>query len=75
MSNAEDMDALKERVLNERIRILNAKLELTTKQRDGFANNYHEVCKIPYQERREIMEECDEQIERAGRPENPGQVD
>lgn len=75
ISNAEDMDALKERVLNERIRMLSAKLEVAIKQRDGFAKNYHEVCKVPYQERREIMEECDGEINSSCRLENSGQSD
>lgn len=59
-----------ERVLNERIRILNSKLEKAIEQRDGFAKNYHEVSKVPYQERHEIMRDCDEEISAAGRIDN-----
>lgn len=66
--NADGVDTLKERVLNERIRILQAKLEVALRQRDGFAENYHAITKIPFQERREILEDCDAEIERVGSP-------
>lgn len=66
--NADGVDTLKERVLNERIRILQAKLEVALRQRDGFAENYHAVTKTPFQERREILEDCDAEIERVGSP-------
>ena len=58
-----------ERVLNERIRILKARLDVATEQRNRFAKNYHEVSKIPHQERREIILDCDAEIERAGESE------
>ena len=65
------MDTLTERVLNERIRILQARLTKATEQRDRFAKNYHEVTKVPHQERYEIINDCDFEIEWAGRPKNP----
>lgn len=68
----EDMDALKDRVFEERIRILQARLEVAIRQRDGFAENYHAVTKTPYQERREILEDCNAEIERAGSPKTVG---
>lgn len=65
--NAEEMtDALKDRVYEERIKILQLKLDKAIEQRDRFAKNYHEVARIPWQERREIIEDCDSDIERAG---------
>jgi hypothetical protein len=73
--NAQEVDALKERVLNERIRMLHAKLEVALRQRDGFAENLHAVTKIPYQERREILEDCNAEIERAGAPKTVGTND
>lgn len=73
--NDVSMDALTDRVLLERIKILQARLDLAVQQRDRFASNYHEVTRIPHQERREIMEDCDDEILRAGRTEKPGQPD
>ena len=64
------MDTLTERVLNERIRILQARLDKAVEQRDRFAKNYHEVTRVPHQERHEIINECDSEIDRAGRPKN-----
>lgn len=69
--NAQEVDTLRERVLLERIRVLQAKFDVVLEQRNGFARNYHEVCKIPFQERREILEDCDTEIERAGAPKTP----
>jgi hypothetical protein len=66
------MDALTERVLNEKVKILKAQLEIALKQRDGFAKNYHSVCKIPFQERREILSECDAEIEQVRQLSLPG---
>lgn len=66
--DADEVDTLKERVLNERIRMLQSKLEVALRQRDGFAENYHAVTKTPFQERREILEDCDAEIERAASP-------
>ncbi len=64
-----------ERVLNERIRILNAKLDKALEQRERFADLYHGLVRIPYQERNEIMRDCDSEIRSAGEPENAGQCD
>lgn len=71
----EDMDALRERVYEERIRMLQSKLEVVIRQRDGFAENYHAVTKTPWQERREILEDCNAEIERAGSPKTVGTND
>lgn len=49
--------------LKERVKILQAQLELAIQQRNGFAKNYHEVCKIPFQERYEVIQDCDQEIE------------
>lgn len=70
-----DMDALKERVFNERIRILQAKLEKAIEQRDRFARNYHRVARIPHQECRENLRDCDHEIESAGEPKFAGHSD
>lgn len=64
--NAEVVDGLKDRVFEERIKILNARLAKAVEQRDRFAKNYHEVSRVPYQERREILKDCDLELEQAG---------
>lgn len=71
----EDMDALRERVYEERIRMLQEKFSIAVRQRDGFAENYHAVTKTPFQERREILQDCDAEIERAGSPKTVGTND
>lgn len=60
-------DALKDRVYEERIKILQARLDKAIEQRDRFAKNYHGVSRIPYQEQREIIEDCDAELEQAGK--------
>lgn len=65
----EDMDALMERVLNERIRVLQEKVEVATRQRDRL------VRLIPHNERSERIKEFDDEMDRAGQPKKPGQVD
>lgn len=57
------MDGLRDRVLEQRIKILNARLEKAIEQRNRFAKNYHEVSRVPHQERREIIEDCDLELE------------
>ena len=59
------MDALKDRVFNERIRILKAQLEIALRQRDVFAENYHSLVRTPHQERHEIIEDCNLELEDA----------
>jgi hypothetical protein len=73
--NAEEMDALKERVLEARIRFLQARFELAIKQRDHFAEKYHAVTKTPFQERNEIIRDCDEEIESVISPKTVGTND
>lgn len=51
-------------MLKMRIRQLEARLDLAIKQRDGFAANYHAVMRVPFQERNEIIEECNADIEK-----------
>lgn len=46
------------------IRQLRAQLDLAIKQRDGFMDNYHAVLKVPFQERRETIEECNTELEK-----------
>lgn len=65
--NADSMDSLKERVYEERIKILNEKLGIAIRQRDGFAEKFHAVTRKPYQERREDIDDCDAEIELAGK--------
>lgn len=62
------MDALTERVLLERIRILSERLDAAIEQRDGFARCFHDVTRVPHQERHEIIRDCDREIERIGNP-------
>lgn len=66
--NAEGMtDALKDRVYEERIKILQARLDKAIEQRDRFAKNFHGLSRVPYQEQREIIEDCNADIEQAGK--------
>lgn len=69
------MDALKERVFEARIRLLQARLEVAVRQRDNFAQKFHEVTKTPYQERREDIVDCDAEIDRAGEPKDVRNLD
>lgn len=58
------MSDLDREVLLARIRILNAKLDLAIRQRDVFMNGYHAVSKIPHTERKEILNDCDNELEK-----------
>lgn len=68
-------DTLTDRVYKERIKILQAKFDKSLEQRDHFAGRYHEVARIPHQERREIIEDCDREIELAGKLPDAGSHD
>lgn len=73
--NAEDMDRLRERVLEEQVRVLRAKYEIVQRQRDNFVEKFHHVTKTPYEERREIVDDLDREIETAGTPKTVGTID
>jgi hypothetical protein len=64
------MDALTERVAEARIQLLRSRLKLAIEQRNGFAEKFFFTNKTPYQERREIIEDCDRDIESIGKPED-----
>lgn len=55
---------MSEAELTEEVRKLRVKLEIAIQQRDGFARNYHDVTRVPFQERHEIIEDCNAEIER-----------
>lgn len=44
-------------------RILEAKLRLVIEQRNGFMENYHAVVKLPFAERGEVLNDCNEQLD------------
>ncbi len=55
-------------ILKERVRILKAQLELSIQQRDRFMKSYHVAARIPFAERREILTECNEDMEKLTLP-------
>lgn len=57
---------MSEAELKDRVSELNAKLSLAVEQRNSFAKNFHEVSRVPHQERREIIEDCDRELEQVG---------
>ena len=61
--NDENMDALLERVLNERIQLLQDKLKLAINQRDGLAVKYHKMKRSSFQELNEDIEDYNRDIE------------
>jgi hypothetical protein len=64
--NTGGVDTLMDRVVKARIELLRARLNLVIKQRDNFTRKYFDVAKIPYHERKEIVEEINREFESAG---------
>lgn len=55
-------------VLEERVRILKAQLEMALQQRDRFMQSYHVAARIPFAERHEILTECNEDLQKLKGP-------
>lgn len=58
------MDDNAEQEALEKNRILQAKLNLAVQQRNGFITNYHTVMRMPFKERSEIIDDCNQDLEK-----------
>lgn len=69
--DALEMTILTDRVFEERIKILQAKLSKCIEQRNSFIDNYFSAVRFPHQERRETIEDCDNELEKIGKSSDP----